>query len=86
MALDKDRIRDLAERYGKVSRYLLSVIGEGTAEDDELSAFERQAMNEMGAADSRGRRYTKPPSAAELAMFETSIGIPRRRIRNLGDS
>ena len=81
--MDKERIRDLAERYGRVSKFLLSVIGEGAGdeEDDEIQVNPA----DRGAMDSRGRRIVKPPSAADLAMFQASHGLTPRRIRNLGD-
>jgi hypothetical protein len=81
---NKKGLQELIDKYEGLVKFLRDMLGAGAGdeEDDEIQVNPA----DVGAMDSRGRRVVKPPSAADLAMFQASHGLTPRRIRNLGDN
>jgi hypothetical protein len=75
--IDKDKLRAKIEQFEGLTKFLRSLLGEGTSDDDVVNPAD------VGAMD--GRRRMRPPSAADRAMFDASNGLSGRRIRNLGN-
>jgi hypothetical protein len=87
MALNKEKIKDLCERYENVAKFLRSYIGEGgkaAGADNEEGLNEEDLLPRSYGLDSKGRRLVRPPTAQARKSFEEEQGIAGRRIRVLG--
>jgi hypothetical protein len=86
MALNKEKIKELCERYENVAKYLRNYIGEGgkaSAEDnDDLN--EADLLPSSFGLDAKGRRLVRPADPKARKAFAEEHGLASRRIRNLG--
>jgi hypothetical protein len=86
MALNKEKIKDLCERYENVAKYLRTYIGEGgkspAADNEELD--EKDLLPLSYGMDAKGRRLVRPADHKSKQAFAEEHGIASRRIRNLG--